>query len=109
MIQNEISKNDEVNKTVKTNNINDNPEIKKSTLSNIGFSQVLSYSNTMLEFKILKEDINKIVDFFAKKYEIEPQYVQIIYDNIKNLSPPEEDEEDEKYFLEEELKFKQKN
>ena len=105
MIQNEISKNDEVNKK---NNVNDTPEQMKSRLSNIGFSQVLSYSNTMLEFKILKEDISKIVDHFVKKYEIDPAMAEAIYDNIKNMPPQEEDEEDEKYFLEEELKYENK-
>jgi hypothetical protein len=65
MIQNEITKNEEVNK--KNNVINETQEEIKSRLSNIGFSQVLSYSNNMIEFKIDKKDITKIVDSFIKK------------------------------------------
>ena len=102
MIQNEISKNDEVNKK---NNVNETTDEIKSRLSNIGFSQVLSYSNTMIEFKIMKDDINRIVDIFIKKYEIEPSMAEIIHENIKNTPYPEENEEDEKYFLEQEKQY----
>ena len=102
MIQNEISKNDEVKKK---DNVHETTDEIKSRLSNIGFSQVLSYSNTMIEFKILKDDINKIADIFIKKYEIEQSMAEIIYENIKSTPYPEEDEEDEKYFLEQEKKY----
>ena len=109
MIQNEIAKNEEVNK--KNNIINETQEDIKSRLSNIGFSQVLSYSNNMIEFKIDKKDITKIVDSFIKKYEIEESMVEAIYENIKSTSPIEEDEEDAKYFkeYEEEYQNKKKN
>ena len=59
----------------------------------------------MIEFKILKDDINKIADIFIKKYEIEQSMAEIIYENIKSTPYPEEDEEDEKYFLEQEKKY----
>ena len=52
MIQIEINKNEEINKR---NNVNETPEEVKSRLSNIGFSQVLSYTNSMIEFQIDKE------------------------------------------------------
>ena len=109
MIQNEIAKNEEVNK--KNNVINETQEDIKSRLSNIGFSQVLSYSNNMIEFKIEKKDITKIVDSFIKKYGIEESMAEAIYENIKNTSPLEEDEEDEKYFkeYEEEFQIKKNN
>ena len=109
MIQNEITKNEEVNK--KNNVINETQEEIKSRLSNIGFSQVLSYSNNMIEFKIDKKDITKIVDSFIKKYGIEESMAEAIYENIKNTSPLEEDEEDEKYFkeYEEEFQIKKNN
>jgi hypothetical protein len=109
MIQNEITKNEEVNK--KNNVINETQEEIKSRLSNIGFSQVLSYSNNMIEFKIDKKDITKIVDSFIKKYGIEESMAEAIYENIKSTSPLEEDEEDEKYFkeYEEEFQIKKNN
>ena len=109
MIQNEIAKNEEVNK--KNNVINETQEDIKSRLSNIGFSQVLSYSNNMIEFKIDKKDITKLVDSFIKKYGIEETMAVAIYENIKNTSPLEEDEEDEKYFkeYEEEFQIKKNN
>ena len=109
MIQNEIAKNEEVNK--KNNVINETQEDIKSRLSNIGFSQVLSYSNNMIEFKIEKKDITKIVDSFIKKYGIEESMAEAIYENIKNTSPLKEDEEEEKYFkeYEEEFQIKKNN
>ena len=103
MIQNEIAKNEEVNK--KNNVINETQEDIKSRLSNIGFSQVLSYSNNMIEFKIEKKDITKIVDSFIKKYGIEESMAEAIYENIKSTSPLEEDEDDEKFFKEYEEEY----
>ena len=103
MIQNEITKNEEVNK--KNNVINETQEEIKSRLSNIGFSQVLSYSNNMIEFKIDKKDITKIVDSFIKKYGIEESMAEAIYENIKSTSPLEEDEDDEKFFKEYEEEY----
>ena len=102
MIQNEIAKTEQINKK---NNVNEKPEEVKSRLSNIGFSQVLSYTNNMMEFKINKEDINKVVDIFVKKYEIDPTMAEAIYENIKSVNQPEEDEEMEKYFKELEEKY----
>ena len=102
MIQNEITKNEEINKR---NNLNETPEDVKSRLSNIGFSQVLSYTNSMIEFGINKDEIIKVVDIFVKKYEIDPAMVEAIYGNIENTKPPELDEEMEKYFKELEEKY----
>ena len=102
MIQNEIVKNEEV---IKKNKVNESQQDIKNRLSNIGFSQVLSYSNSMIEFKINKEDITKVVEFFVNKYEIAPPMAESIYENIKNTAHPKEDEEHEKYFLELEEKY----
>ena len=97
MIQSEIHNNDEINKK---NNYIENSEQIKSRMSNIAFSQVLSYSNTMVELKFKKEDIFKLVDVFVKKYEIEKATEEVIYENIKNTPYPkdvdEEEEEDNK-------------
>lgn len=105
MIQIEVNKNEEINKK---NNVNETPEEKKNRLSNIGFSQVLSYTNSMIEFKINKEDINKVVDIFVKRYEIDPSMAEAIYENIKNTPYPQADEESEKYFFELERIYEKK-
>ena len=109
MIQNDIKKNEIVNKKNKI--VNESPEEIKSRLSNIGFSQVLSYSNNMLEFQIDKNDIIKVVDIFVKKYGIDPAMAEAIYGNIKTESTPEGNEEDEQFFkkLEEEYENNKKN
>jgi hypothetical protein len=59
----------------------------------------------MIEFKIEKKDITKIVDSFIKKYGIEESMAEAIYENIKNTSPLEEDEDDEKFFKEYEEEY----
>ena len=103
MTQKEISKSEQINKK---NNLNETTKEFKNRLSNIAFSQVLSYSNSMIEFKINKEDIIRVVDIFVKKYEIEPALAETIYENIKNSKKDEEeDAEIEKYFMELEEKY----
>ena len=92
MIQKEIKKNENINKK---NNLVETEEQAKSRLSNIAFSQVLSYSNSMIEFMINKDDINKIVDFFVKKYGVEKEMAEAIYENIKNVPQIEEEDDDE--------------
>ena len=97
MIQKEIINNEKLNKN---NKVNETTEEKKKNISNISFSIVLSYTNTMIEFNIEKENINKIVDFFVKKYNIEKNIAQTIYENV-NLTPlPEINEENKKIFEE---------
>ena len=105
MIQNEITKNEEINKK---NNVEETPEDVKSRLSNIGFSQVLSYTNSMIEFDIDKDDIFKVVDTFVKKYEIDPLMCKSIYENIKNTNHQELDEELDKYFKDLEEKYEKR-
>jgi hypothetical protein len=102
MTKSEIEKTEKINKK---NNITETPQEIKKRLNNIGFSQVLSYSNSMLEFKINKEDIIKVVDVFVKKYELDPDMSEAIYENIKSSKFSEEDEENEKYFKELEEKY----
>ena len=91
MIQKEIEKNNEINE--KNKYVEDEEQIK-TRINNIAFSQVLSYSNSMIEFLINKDDIIKVVDKFVKKYEIEKSMAEAIYDNIKNTSYPPEDSDD---------------
>ena len=74
MIKKEIEKNYKINKN------NDENEQKKIS-SNAGFSQLLSYSNNMVEFKIDKDIIKHVIDKFAIKYNIEKNLVEAIYAN----------------------------
>ena len=97
MIQEEIVKNEQINQKNKTN---ETPEEMKSKISNIGFSIVLSYTNTMNEFNISKENIIKIVETFVKKYDIEQDFAQSMYDNVKASPIPEINEENKKIFEE---------
>ena len=97
MIKKEIEKNFKINKN------NDENEQKKIS-SNAGFSQLLSYSNNMVEFKIDKDIIKHIIDKFAIKYNIEKNLVEAIYANsgitgeidINAYDPNEDLIEDEK-------------
>ena len=91
MIQSEIIKNEEIDKK---NNYKENPQQMKFRMNNITFSQVLSNSNSMIEFKFDKDDIKKYVEIFVKKYDIEKSIVDVIYDNINN-TPYAENEDDE--------------
>ena len=111
MIQNEIIKSEKINEKNKTN---ETPEEIKNKISNIGFSIVLSYTNTMSEFNISKENINKIVDIFVKKYNIEETIALAIYENVKSSPVHQTDEENKKLFekmiqIFEENKNKEKN
>ena len=81
MIQNELKKNEVINKDLIAK---ETLEEKRLRISNIGFSQLLSYTNNMLEFFIKKDIIIDMVDKFVKKYDIEKNFADMIYDNIKN-------------------------
>ena len=76
MIIEEIYKNNEI---TKYNSLNENEEEKIVRLSNIAFSQLLSYTNNMMEFKINKSLIIVIIDEFVKQYKINENYSDSIY------------------------------
>ena len=97
MIQGEINNNERINKKLKRKETLEEIEIK---ICNIAFGILLSYTNTMIEFNISKEDINKIVDTFVEKYNIEEDKAKTIYDNIESAPLPEIDEENKKIFEE---------
>ena len=92
MIQTEKNKSEMINKK---NNVIESESDIKNRLSNIAFSQVVSYSNNMIEFMIKKEDIIKMVDKFVKKYEIEKGMAEAIYENINNTPEPKDDDDDD--------------
>ena len=93
MIQNEIKKTEDINKN--NNYIEDEVQFK-NRVSNVAFSQVLSYSNSMIDLLFNKEDILKLADIFIKKYGIEKSIEEVIKETIKNTPyPKDEDNEDE--------------
>ena len=81
MIQKEIKKSEELNKNIIAD---ETPEEKRKRISNISFTQLLSYANNMLEFQLNKEDVLKMVEFFVEKYNIESQMANTIYESINN-------------------------
>ena len=76
MIIEEIYKNNEI---TKYNSLNEKEEEKIIRLSNIAFTQLLSYTNNMMEFKINKSLIIIIIDEFVKQYKINENYSESIY------------------------------
>ena len=102
MTKKEIEKNIKISKKNKSNF--DEKE-KKKIISNAGFSQLLSYSNNMIEFKIEKDVIKKIIDKFSIKYQIEKSLIDAIYANTgisgevdMNAYNPEEDKDKFDFF-----------
>ena len=76
MIIQEIYKNEEI---VKFSSMNEKKEEKIIRYSNIAFSQLLSYTNNMMEFKINKSLIIFIIDDFVKQYQINEKLSEPIY------------------------------
>ena len=81
MIQKEIKKNEEINAV---SIAKETLAERKLRISNICFSQLLPYTNNMREFYIKKDVIKNIVDLFVKKYDIEKNIADMIYDNVEN-------------------------
>jgi len=105
MIQKEIAKSEKINIRNRTK---ETDEETKAKISNISFSIVLSYTNTMIEFNISKEDVNKIVENFVLKYNIDENIAQTIYENVEATPLPETSEENKKIFEEMYEQFIQK-
>ena len=102
MIQSEIIKNENISKK---NNTNETQEEIKNKISNICFSIVLSYTNTMFEFNISKDNINKIIDIFVKKYNVDEKIAKSIYDNVESTPIIKTEDEHKKTFEEIYSKF----
>ena len=102
MIQNEIIKNENISKK---NNTKETQEEIKNKISNICFSIVLSYTNTMFEFNISKDNINKIIDIFVKKYNVDEKIAKSIYDNVESTPLIKTEDEHKKTFEEIYSKF----
>ena len=76
MIQKEFERN-------KMKNFTSTDVDTKKRISNIAFSQVLPYSNNMLDFKMDKKEILEVVEAFSKKYSIEKDLFDAIVNNVK--------------------------
>ena len=87
MINKEIDKNKSINEDLFNN---ETLEERKTRISNIAFSQLLSYSNNMIDFYIKRDLIKNVIDLFVKKYNIEKDMAQMIYENLENApqKPP---------------------
>ena len=77
MIQKEFERN-------KVKNFTSTDQDTKKRISNIAFSQVLPYSNNMLDFKMDKKEILEVVEAFSKKYSIEKDLFDAIVNNVKD-------------------------
>ena len=79
MIEKEIKNNEKTNINYKLGE-----KYKKNALSNIGFSQLVTYSQNMIEFGIPKENILAICKKFIDKYQVKKGYAETIINNINN-------------------------
>ena len=57
----------------------ENNEKSKERLSNFCFSQLLPYSNNMLEFYLDNRIVVKIIDEFVEKYHVQKEFADSIY------------------------------
>jgi hypothetical protein len=88
MVQEEIKKNEIFSKELIAQ---EDEEQKRVRISNIAFSQVLPYSNHMLDFKIDKKIILETVNQFVKKYNILKEFEEAIIINVKERNYDEEE------------------
>ena len=84
-----------------------NEKHKKNALSNIGFGQLLPYSQNMIELGIPKESVLSVCKKFIDKCQVKKEYVDIIENNINNFSNL--DFEDEVIEEDSKLKINEKN
>ena len=62
----------------KEKNINNNEDLTNQVSTN-AFAQLISYTNTMKEFKIDKNQIIQIIKKFIDKFNIQENYAEQIY------------------------------
>ena len=81
MIKKEFERNESSNKDI---NASETDVEKKRRVSNIAFSQVLPYTNNMLDFKMKKEVILEVIKKFKDEYDIEKDLVDAIISNVND-------------------------
>ena len=70
----------EINK----NNIKNNDSVSRQrTLANVGFSQILPYTQNMLDFNFPKDQIIEVAKKFIEKYKLEEKFAQVIISSIE--------------------------
>lgn len=79
MIKKEFARNETSNKEIISK---ETEEERKKRVSNIAFSQVLPYTNNMLEFKMDKDIILQVIDKYVQEYEIEKDAADAIITNV---------------------------
>ena len=77
-IENEIKKNEE---NSARQGIEDNEKTKQNRLSNICFSQLLTFCSNMIEFGIDKAESDKIAAIYGEKYQVSKEFIDTIYAN----------------------------
>ena len=87
MIQKEVEK---------SNDIKNNEKDKRNVFNQIVFTQLMNYSNSMLEFNINKNDISSLVEKISKKYQIKKEDCEAILNNINKTDKIEKIEVNKK-------------
>ena len=92
----------EINK----NNIKNNDSVSRQrTLANVGFSQILPYTQNMLDFNFPKDQIIEVAKKFIEKYKLEEKFAQVIISSIEESNgiikdeKPIEEKKNEKKIL----------
>ena len=88
MINVEVKKNQE---SSAKQGIEETEKFVKSRLSNICFSQLLTFTSNMIEFGMDKKEVQKLVDDYTQRFEIQKELSETIYANI--IAKSEEIEE----------------
>ena len=83
----------EIEKFVETNPdepslFDEKNEKSRERLSNFCFSQLLPYSNNMVEFFLDNRIVVKIIDEFVEKYHVQKEFADSIY-GVVNSNPEE--------------------
>ena len=80
MINNEIEKNKESNRR---QGIKDSENLRQDRLSNICFSQLLTFTSNMIEFGMDRKDAEVIVVKYSEQYDVTKELKETIYTNIE--------------------------
>lgn len=76
----------------KQRQLNATEEEIQISMGNIVFSQLLPYTNNMVEFNIEKSKIKELIDHFATKFDLDENYKQIIIQNVDEKENENENE-----------------
>ena len=80
MVDMDIKKNEEA---AISQGLTNNEKTKKNRMSNICFSQLLTYTSNMIEFGLSKTDVESMVVKYSEKYEVAKELIDTINANIE--------------------------